>query len=273
LQGELQAIVEMGLKFAEDITGLPLIMQGQTNQRTPNTLGGMQLQNNNSSTILRRVARNYDDMVTEPHIKRYYDHILEFHTNDDMKAELSIDAVGSTALIERDLRTEGIANLLEPSLNPVFGIDPKKVMKEVVVSNKIDYGNVSYDDEKWQSIVENLQNGPQDPRMAIAEMQAQTSERLKQFEVHMTAVENEKDRALKMGLIEMEREFDIYQQEMGDVTKLSQTQQQAQSSMAETIAKLKTQLAMNRGGEGGGQLINPPTEPAGRAPEGQAYSH
>ena len=42
--------------MAEDITGLPLIMQGSGS--APDTVGGMQMVNNNASTVLRRIARN-----------------------------------------------------------------------------------------------------------------------------------------------------------------------------------------------------------------------
>ena len=43
----------------------------------PETLGGMQMQNNNASSVLRRLAKRFDDYVTEPHITRYYEWMMQ----------------------------------------------------------------------------------------------------------------------------------------------------------------------------------------------------
>jgi hypothetical protein len=261
IQQELQAIVELGLKFGEDITGLPLIMQGQTNSRTPNTLGGMQLQNNNSSTVLRRVARSYDDMVTSPHVRRYYDYLLQYSEDDEAKGDFVVEALGSSALIERDLANQATMGLGQYVLNPVFGIDPKKWMEENLKSSKLNIKKFQYDDEEWKKTVEQMSQPAPDPRVEIASMN-----------VESRALEAEKDRALKMGLAEMEREFDIYTKEMGDDASMSQSALQAKESMAEVLIKLKAQFAMQGQDGMGGELTAPPVEPVGRAPDGQAYA-
>ncbi|WP_432490705.1 hypothetical protein, partial [Flavonifractor plautii] len=56
LQQELLAIIQYALKMAEDVTGIPLILQGQQGT-APETVGGMQLLHNNATTVLRRLAR------------------------------------------------------------------------------------------------------------------------------------------------------------------------------------------------------------------------
>lgn len=272
LQPELEAIVTLGLKFAEDITGLPLIMQGQTNQRTPQTLGGMQMQSNNGSTVLRRTVKNYDDMVTEPHVGRYYDHILEYSEDDELKGEFMIDALGSSALLERDMRDEATLGLGQYVMNPMFGLDPKKWIAELLKANKLDVSRFEYDDEEWRQIVEQMAQPQQDPRTQIAQMQMEGKQAEMQFNAQQKAVESDKDRALKMGLAEMEREFDIYLKEMGDGTTMSQAAMQAKESMAEVMVKLRAQLYMQGQDGAGGQLTAPPVEPTGRAPAGQAYA-
>ena len=272
MQAELEAIVNLGMKFAEDITGMPLIMQGQTNPRTPHTLGGMQLQNNNASTVLRRYARNHDDDILTPHVGRYHDHILEYSEDDKMKNELVVQALGSSSLLERDLRNDALTALGQYVTNPMFGLDPKKWAAELLKANKLDAKRFEYDDEEWQKIVENMSQPKPDPRLEVAQLKITSDEKIAQFKADVQKESEDKTNALKMGLAEMEREFDIYLQEMGDDTQLSQTAIQAKESMAETMVKLRTQLYM-QGQDGlGGQLTEPAVEPTGKARPGRAYA-
>jgi hypothetical protein len=71
----------------EDSTGLPMLLQGQLG-KAPDTVGGMTMLNNNASAVLRRLARTFDDCVTEPHIRRYYAWLLQYG-EDDEKGDFS----------------------------------------------------------------------------------------------------------------------------------------------------------------------------------------
>ena len=271
LQGELEAIIQLGLKMAEDITGLPMIMQGQVNKRTPTTLGGMEMQNNNASTVLRRIARNYDDLVTENHIRRYYDYILKHVDDDSMKGDLMIDARGSSALVERESQNQQVIQLANYVANPIFGVDPKKWMTEYLKATKLDAKRFEYDDEKWQEIVTNMMNGPEDPRLAVAQFKAEHDERMKQFTTQYESGEKEKDRNLQIALAEMEREFDVYLQEMKEEGDTSRTADKLKTQISKTIMELKSQFALSGSSDMAPQVANPVVEPAGRAPEGQAF--
>jgi hypothetical protein len=79
--------------MAEDVTGLPQIMQGQQGQ-APETVGGMQILQNNAGTVLRRIAKTYDDRITEPHVRRYYEWLMTYG-DDAEKGDFQIDARGS----------------------------------------------------------------------------------------------------------------------------------------------------------------------------------
>ena len=100
-QVELNNIVLLGMKLAEEVSGMPMIMQGQEGTSVAQkTARESMIQNNNGSTVMRRLARLFDDLVTEPHLRRYYNYILQYG-EDDEKGDLTIDARGSTALVER----------------------------------------------------------------------------------------------------------------------------------------------------------------------------
>ena len=67
-------------------TGINFLLQGQQGS-APDTVGGMELLHRNASSLLRRIARIYDENVTERHIKRYHEWLL-LYGNDDEKCDL-----------------------------------------------------------------------------------------------------------------------------------------------------------------------------------------
>lgn len=297
-QKELQAIIELGLKIAEDVTGLPLIMQGQTGSSTPETMGGMVIQNNNASTVLRRVVKLYDDLVTEPHTRRYYNHVLEYSDDDDMKGEFNIVALGSSSLIERDMASNAMVQLGQNISNPVFKKDPQKWMNEMLKMNKMDPTKFDYDDEQWQQIVEGLaQQGqtPPDSRVEVEQIRQQGQQQMAQFkaqvdaqmlqlkeqmkapaaersdQLKLAAMENtamiaEKDRQAKMLIAQLSAELDIQLAKMKDAGDNQRKLGEVKQKVQDTVMKLQTQIALS-----GTQAITPAVEPKGRAPEGQSF--
>lgn len=149
-QAEIMAIIQFGQKMAEDITGMPLLLQGQTGS-APDTVGGMQLLNSNATATRRMVARQIDDDFTEPHIRRYYNWIL-MYGKDSMKAAMTIDARGSQALVERDIQRQYIQNLLALSKDPAYGLNPKKVMAQALKAENIISVDVQYTDEEQKKL-------------------------------------------------------------------------------------------------------------------------
>jgi hypothetical protein len=272
MQAELERIVVMGLKLAEDVTGLPMLLQGQMGPDTPDTLGGQQIVNNNASSVLRRLAKLFDDLITEPHIKRYYTWLLQYG-EDEEKGEYIINARGSSALVERDLQNQQLVQLIPASLNPTYGLDPKKTMIEYLKSLKFDPKNFQFDDENWQKIVENMANGPSDPRLAVAQLRAQHEEKmaeaerqfnaqLKQIENRFEEQENTKDRAAQILVKEMER-----------TGQKSISLDDIKARLAETTIKITAQERMSARSERTKQILKPPVEPAGRAAPGKAFQH
>lgn len=264
-QAELERIIQIGLKLAEDVTGLPMIMQGQMG-KAPDTVGGMQILNENASAVLRRIARAFDDCITEPHVRRYYTWLLQYG-EDDEKGDFQIDARGSSALVEKSLQAQEIATLLKAAGNPIYGIDPKKTMTEHLKARKLDPKNFQFDDEEWKKIVENLGKGPQDPRFAVAQLRAQVDKygfdmegKLQLLEQHWQEQENARDRQLEMIIKEME------QTGAKDISLDS-----LKGRLADTTIKTRTQKELSLA-DSTRQALAPPTEPTGRAPTGKAFA-
>lgn len=262
-QAQMEAIILLGLKLAEDVTGMPMIMQGSQGT-APDTVGGMQILNNNSGTVMRRVAKLVDDLVTEPHIRRYYAYLLQWGPDDSEKGDFLIDARGSSALVERDLQNQQIGQMASMVVNPIFKKDPAKWVDEWLRSNKLDPEKFNYDDEEWQQLVQKLAQGPGNPAAEVAQIRAQNALEIQA----MKDVQSDKDRDMQASLAEMESELEGVAQQIGRADVLDKLK----GDLAKVVLQLKTQKELSAQREVAKQVAKPPSEPAGRAKPGEAYA-
>lgn len=268
LEKELMAIIQMGLKLAEDVTGLPMIMQGQQG-KAPDTVGGMQILNQNASTVLRRIARLFDDRLTEPHIRRYYDWLMEYGEDEDEKGDFSIDARGSSALVDRDLERQSILQMLPLTMNPAaemkLRIKPDKLFAEVCKAQRLDPKRFQYDDDEWKEFEQRMQQQqpPQDPRIAVEMIRKQ----LRELEMQFEAAENDKDRNLKIAVEMIDEQ--MQSKELDAATR--EALMKYKTSLTEKMMDLRVQERISRSDQHARQVSKPPTEPAGRAKPGMAY--
>ena len=271
LQTELANIIEMGLRLAENATGLSLIMQGQTNSATPDTVGGMQIQDNNASTVLRRIARLFDDKITERHVRRYYTYLLQYG-DDSMKGDFTINAMGSSALVERSIQAQNIVQLGVLAGNPVYNIDPKKWAAEFLKSLRLDASRFEFDDDDWKALVEKMNQPPQDSAVQIAQMREEAATQRKGMELESRENVEAFKLDRRMQELAASQEFQLLMQQYEqDVTAFCENMETSRNDaalktkIAETAAKLKAQIALNA------QVATPAMEPAGRAPDGEAF--
>lgn len=297
LVNELLAIANFALKMMEDVTGLPMLLQGQMGEQKIDRVQIATILNNNGSAVLRRLARLFDDNLTEPHVRRYYTWLMQYG-EDDEKGDYVIDARGSSALVERDMQNQQIPEILQAAANPIFGLDPKKSAEEWLKSRHFDPKRFKYDDEKWQQIVENMAKGPQDPRLEVAKLQAEKDLQIAQLQKEG----DDLDRKVKVAMFQIDKALE------GE--ELTQDGQRAldelKAGLSETVMKLKTQIQLSREAAGHQarsdredrahsemegrkdrihdreknrennrhktlQTLKPPTEPAGRAKPGRAF--
>lgn len=264
---KLMAIIQYGMKLAEDVTGLPLLLQGQVGG-APETLGGQQLTERNAAGVLRRIARVFDDRLTEPHVRRYYTYLLMHGPEEIEKGEFVIDARGSTALVERDVNRQEVTALLEASLNPAFGLDPKKTMEQKLRADNRNPKDFQFTEEELEQQQAAAQQPQTDPRVEankeIAQMKTQADMQALEFK----AAEAEKDRAHKEKLALIARETAL----AGYAEKRGISIQDAKVELTKTVMQLRTQKELARTSGTGPQVTKPPTEPPGRAPNGRAYA-
>lgn len=160
VQNELMNIIQFAQKMAEDTTGMPAMLQGIRGD-APQTLGGMQMQNNNATSVLRRLAKRFDDYMTRPHIQRYFDWMMSYSDDDSIKGDFEIEVRASSALVERDAQQQFLMSLLQASANPVYELDPAKLAAELCRGQRLDPKNFQLTEEQK---AQRAQQG-QDPTM------------------------------------------------------------------------------------------------------------
>ena len=161
VQNELMNIIQFAQRMAEDTTGMPAMLQGIRGD-APNTLGGMQMQNNNATSVLRRLAKRFDDYVTRPHIQRYFDWMMAYSDDESIKGDFEIEVRASSALVERDAQQQFLLQMVGLARDPAYEIDPAKLFAELCKGQRLDPKSFQLDEAKKQ---QRAQQG-QDPTLA-----------------------------------------------------------------------------------------------------------
>lgn len=243
LQEELAAEMQIALKMMEDTTGVNFLLQGQQGS-APDTVGGMQLLHQNASALLRRVARLFDERVTEPHIKRYYEWLLKYGDDDDEKGDVRIEAIGSSALLERELQAQQLQVILQMAENPEFGLSKKKVAMEMLKSWKFDPAAFAMDNAE----IEAVRNAPPPPMVEVeaAKVRSEANKEIAQLKAEVEKLRIQKD---------IDRDA-VYSQgvaernEMANATKIAQLELKRELELLRyandnqmTLDKIKADLA------------------------------
>lgn len=243
-QVELSGIIKMAMELADMETGVPVIMQGEKGA-APDTVGGMQMLMNSANVVLRRLVKQFDDMVTRPHIRRYYDYNMMYNEDEEIKGDFSIDARGSSALLIRDIQNQAFLNLLAAGANPVYGVylDTQKLFEKALQAQHIDPKDVFKSEDELEKIKEQQKNPQQaapDPALAVAQLrgqiemqkaQAQNQGDLAELQVRQSIAQQ--DGELRMAEMQLTREIEML--------KMSNTQnislEQIKAKLADTAMR------------------------------------
>lgn len=248
-QAELANIIKMATELADQETGVPTIMQGEKGN-APDTVGGMQMLMTSANVVLRRLVKQFDDMITKPHIRRYYDYNMMYGEDEEIKGDFSIDARGSSTLVVRDIQNQSFLNLLAAGANPIYGmyLDTQKLFEKALQAQHIDPAEVFKSEAEIEQIKEQQKQaaaqGPApDPAMAVAQVRAQT-------EVQKVQMQNQGD----LQELQVRQQIAAHQGEI-EMLKLQMTREiemlklsQAQNISLETIKARLADTAMKERG-------------------------
>lgn len=266
---QLMTIVNLALQLAEESTSIPLVTQGQSGTTTPDTFGAAQLQNNNANQLLRSIGEAFDDYITEPVVLQYYEWLLlDPDVPDDEKGDFQIDAHGSSALVERAIQDQTIAQMAPIAKDPAFGADPKKWFAMYIKTKHMDPADIQYSEEDQEKMAK--LPPPKAPVVEAAEIRANV-------ELQKADKDNETKRDIAVGAAHVEsHDIDVrYRMGLLDYANRHQmTLDQVKAQLAGKAMEINAQAqlnAQNHAHELRKATIAPPVQAPGRAADGHAF--
>lgn len=219
-QAELQSIIEFSLRMADELTNMPLLLQGIVGSAAPQTLGGQAMAEANATSPLRAIAKQFDDNVVIPHLSRYYQWAMQdLEVSAAAKSgDIKCRARGASTLIYRDAAAQFLPQITAMVQDPRFKINPEKWIAEVLRGNKINPATIQYTETEAKAIADQHAQTPppQDPRIEAAQINAaakqadtQANTALRQQELQQDAEQAQLDRENQLVVKSIEREIQV----------------------------------------------------------------
>lgn len=160
-------IIQYWLSRAEQVAGLPLLLQGQA---STDSVGVSQQLQNNATTNLRQIVKACDDKVFIPHITRYYEWV-QLYGPSNAKADAKVIALGSSVLVVREIQQQILLQVLDRSLQPQFKLSPSRIMQAILEGNQLEYKLLALTPEEEEEL-RKAQEQP-DPSVQVAQINAE----------------------------------------------------------------------------------------------------
>lgn len=211
-QVQLQAIIDFALKMADELSNLPMLLQGIKGQ-SPETFGGMEMLERNATAPLKAIAKQFDDSIILPHLKRWYDWLMQDpRVAREAKGDHQCQARGASVLAAREAKGNFLAQAGGLVKDPVFEINPKKWFAEFARANKFDPTTIQFTKEEAAQNEEarSKQPPPMAPQVEAAHIRAQAV----QAQIQATAADSEQARQFEAQQAELDRQNELLVKEM-----------------------------------------------------------
>lgn len=155
-QGDLAAIIQMSMQFIDMQTQMPALAQGEQGSGVTKTAQGMAILMNSANVVFRRIVKNFDDDMTTPNIRRFYDWNMQFNTKDDIKGDYAVDARGSSVLLVREMQAQNLMILaMQLGGHPVYGpmLKSRDLLAKVFQAHMIPADEVLLSDDEIAAIM------------------------------------------------------------------------------------------------------------------------
>lgn len=210
--GDLEKIIALGMKFAEDETSLPSLMEGNKGA-APDTVGGMTLLMNSANVVLKVLAKRYDDDVTKPHIGRYNEWHMRHNPKTEIKGDFRVMARGSTHLVIRDLERQSLVGFMQyavvPTLAPFFKTGGYPALRKVAEANHINPDDVLVSEEEAPKVFAAMQQAAQAQAQAASGDKGSGAAQVAMQRLDFDREDNELQRRHELELKRMDYELKI----------------------------------------------------------------
>ncbi|QQF85751.1 portal protein [Histophilus somni] len=248
-QQELANIIQLAKSFMDEESGLPMIAQGEQGQVTP-TLGGMSMLMNAANAVRRRQVKEWDDQVTKPLIRRFYEYNMAMDDDPNIKGDMQVVARGTSALLVKETQTAQIIDIFQkfgnhPQLSYAFDWydGAKTLMQSMSMGAKTMLLSREDYEQKLQQIEQANATQPQDPEILKSQMQMQLAQKKQQHEMQLEQMKLQHAMQIEqMKVAIKEKELEVKMMEI----EMRQHQEQERISLDERINSVKVSSDMQR---------------------------
>ena len=263
-QNELGAMVEMGRALSDEMTQLPQLAQGEQGSGVTQTAQGMAILMNAHNVVFRRVIKNWDDDISVPMIRRFYDWNMQFSSKEAIKGDYEVDARGSSVLLVREMQA---TNLMAIARNfgdhPVFG----PMIKHVELLRQIFRAHMLPADEVTKTnreIDKDRAEGDPSQQALLQEQQRandlmQQELQLRQAEMEMNAAISQRESETKMMVAQLDYDAKMNSAALDASEKAATTDSRERTETmkvesAERKMAAEIDTALKTGKHGGGSV-------------------
>lgn len=251
-QQEFANIIQLSKSFMDEESGLPMIAQGEQGQVTP-TLGGMSMLMNAANAVRRRQVKEWDDAVTKPLIRRFYEYNMAMSEDNSIKGDMQVVARGTSALLVKETQTAQIIDIFQkfgqhPQLMHAFDWydGAKTLMQSMSMGTQTMLIPREEYEQKLQEIQEAQAEQPQDPEILKVQMQMQMAQQKQQHEMQLEQMRMQSQLQIEQMKVQIkEKELEIKMLEV----QINQESQQARLNLDRElgVSKLTTDLQLQTG--------------------------
>ena len=116
---ELMAVFEKFTQMADEYSGIPRYMAGDSAGGAGRTASGLSMLMGNAGKSIKQVIANIDIGVLDPMIERLYDHNMLYSDDPELKGDVQIVARGAASLINKETAALRRNEFLQATANPI----------------------------------------------------------------------------------------------------------------------------------------------------------
>ena len=140
--GENIQMYDKARQLSDEQTGIPSIMHGQTGVTgTGRTAAGLSMLMSSAGLSVKTVIKNIDDFLLKPLGEAFFQWNMQFNDDTPEKiGDLEIKPKGTSAVVQKEVRTQRLTALLQTVANPMLApfIKIPNLIRELAISQDID---------------------------------------------------------------------------------------------------------------------------------------
>ncbi len=250
---ELQGIYQTARILFDEVSGVPMLQQGEQGQASQ-TLGGMSMLMNAANTVRRRQVKDWDDNITEPMISDFYHWNMSYNDDNSIKGDYQVDARGTSALLVKETQAHALTQFMSVAgsnqvFAPVLQLKAVDILREWVKTQGLPSSIIPSNEELEQYQKQQEEKGqPQDPALLVEQLRAEQQKAKQAFELEMynkrVALE-EKEQAANIQFKLQQLAVEQQSQQSKERIELMKLAQNEKMNSEKLITELKKTQAKN----------------------------